>query len=65
MGNAICMNYGLGWIKTDDAKDPLKRLIQLIRAHHLDHLSTDNVTIKALEGDPVCKNIWPNLEDQR
>ena len=61
--NATCTYYGLGWMKADDAKDALKRLMQLIRAHHLDHLHTDNVTRKALERDPGCKNIWPNLEN--
>ena len=59
--NATCTYYGLGWLKADDAKDALKRLMQLIRAHHLDRLRTDNVARKALESDPDCKDIWPNL----
>ena len=59
--NATCTYYDLGWISEEQASSALRRLMVLIKGDYLGENAWRQTTQAALERDPGCHSIWPEI----
>ena len=59
--NATCTYYDLGWISEEQASSALRRLMVLIKGDYLGGNAWRQTTQAALERDPGCHSIWPEI----
>ena len=59
--NATCTYYDLGWISEEQGTYALRRLTTLIKAEYLGDDAVNWAKKAALERDPGCQIIWPEV----
>ena len=61
--NATCTYYGMGWLTEEQGTNALRRLMLVINGAYLGKAAGQETTKAALERDPGCKSIWPDIPE--
>ena len=61
--NATCTYYGMGWLTEEQGTNALRRLMLVINGAYLGKAAGQETKKAALERDPGCKSIWPDIPE--
>ena len=61
--NATCTYYGMGWLTEEQGTNALRRLMLVINGAYLGKAAGQEIKKAALERDPGCKSIWPDIPE--
>ena len=61
--NATCTYYGIGWLTKEQGTNALRRLMLVVNGAYLGKAAGQETKKAALERDPGCKSIWPDIPE--